>query len=988
MDSTMTTMGYSFNELILAFINLAIVLGDAVKNRKKTYYGYRLLRLAAFSYMLNLLGALQWSFTDGNPGIAYMSINWLGCSATVLAPVFFSASCALYIDYAIHRSAAIAHATRTRYHYIFGTVIFIFLASLPFGGIFSLDANNTYQRGVLMPLYFLLPLAFQCHVFLKIIKHRKRLNEKSLDFGVLLLICGMVVCGFMLQWLNASGEMLFFHSIAMITMFLKVNHDARLEKEKLYKASFNGLNVALAIFDSNDRYEYANPFYLKNSKLTVEDTSFESFEHFIRTQVAEKTRAEVLNEEHLRIADVFYRTKGRYAFQGMAELGDNVYFITLLDVVVLEETYKVVCYTDMTDYMRVKNELDESISRTNLYEKAFESANYGVSIFSAHEKINYINKYYANLIYGKDPHELIGGDIFSLCDTPDKLAKWRQMFQDAVTKQSGHVCIPAMGKLLDFSYDVVTIYNAAKEEENYICLLQDITENKRMEHQIAEQVQRLETLSKAKDEFIANVSHEIRTPINAIIGMIYFMKNTVLSQEQINYVNKIDNAAGVLLSLVNDVLDFSKFNANKITLQNHPFKLLPVVESVKAMFETTCREKSVALSTHCDFDWDLAVCGDKVRFSQVILNFVSNAVKFTNQGSIKIGVQALETTENLVSLKVSVSDTGVGIAPENLKRVWQSFEQVDNSLSKRYQGTGLGLAISKQIVTQMGGEIWVESLPDEGSTFGFTVDLERSQIIVEEVAPKDAVDIDISGRRILLVEDNEINAEIASAIMEQLDLRYDLAGDGIEAIEHCTAHAADYYDLILMDIHMPRMNGYEAAVKIRDELRLKVPIIALSATVENPEMQKKYARFIDGYLTKPIQPIVLKDHLSQLLAKPGAQGAVAVATTPDEQSLDIRGAAEILKRLGGNETLLRHLLGRFKTENENITEKIRYLYLERKIDQLLILLSHLRNSAKNLDLQEIDDAADRLIWSLKNDEVVAIDKYTEQIQQALDTIFH
>lgn len=967
--------GYSVNELILAFINLFIVFGDVIKNRKKPYFGYRLLRLAALSYAFNLFGALQWGLTDGKPGLMPWGVNLFGCALTILTPLIFSFSCALYAEYAICRNKERLQRIRRYYVGTFGLAGLIFLIGLPFHWFFSLGAENMYVRGPFLALYFVLPLCCQAYIIGKLIAHRKRLNGQNLELYTLLIISVMVMLGFIRQWDASSCELLFFHSIAMIAMLFQSGHDERLEKDKLYKTAFHAVNVAVAIFDAKGRCEYANPFYREHAAEITPGDSFAATEAFLRAKTTEN-----------QVSPPGCPPEETRACQGLIEANGRVYFVTLLTIAVLEETYKVACYTDMTDHLKMQDQLTQNAVQASLYEKAFDLANYGVSIFSSSEKIYYINKYYANLVYGKEPRDLIGGNVFSPCGTPEKAGVWRKNFYEAAAKQTGEICIPCNGQPYDFAYNIVTIDNPLKKEKNYICLLQDITQNKRLETQVSEQIQRLEILAKTKDEFISNISHEIRTPLNAIIGMIYFMKNTPLSNEQTNYISKIDNAAGILLSLVNDVLDFSKLNTNKFVLQNMPFKVRAVTDSVKAMFETSCQKKNIALTAHYDFDAGLTVSGDKVRFSQVILNLMSNAVKFTNYGAIDLYVHALEIPENRIRLHVSVKDTGIGIKKEDLARIWQGFEQADNSSTRRHEGTGLGLAISQQIIGQMGGKIWAESTPDAGSDFNFSIELEHMANIDETFDEEEMPAIELSDRKILLVEDNQINAEIAGVLIEQIGLSYDLASNGIEAVKYCREHEANHYDLILMDIHMPLLNGYEAAIKIRKELKLTVPIIALSAAVEVPEKQEKYKYFIDGYLTKPIQPIVLKKTLIQFLCGVKAQAA---ANNPavEEALPDNPDTEEVLKSLGGNEMLLRHLLNRFKIENEYTAEEIHHLYLERRLDELLILLSHLRNSAANLGLREVDAAAETLIRSLKNDTVTAIEQHTKQIQQALDTAF-
>lgn len=858
------------NGFLLAFLMTIMALKYTHSNSKKSHYRNKILKMIVWTYSASLLGQMIWMLVSGRDGYGYYLSNWAVGYFIVLMPVLFSGQCSLYVDSVIFSEKNKMKRLNKYFQIIFIVMAILLLLSLPFGTFFYIDAHNFYQHGPFLLLYFFIPLLYQVYTWVQMAKYHKKLIENSSNYRALILMSVAVSLGFVTQVFILTNGIVFFHGIAMCIMFLKASNYEKLEQEKLYKNIFNRMNVALAIYNAEGCYEYVNPFYVKMLTRYKDDDIIHAgeveFKEFIDEKIIGKTRRAILEDGRYQAVQKFYEKYHGEDFQGLVEGDQDINFVTILNIEVMEEIHKVAICTDMTNYIQIQDQLKENIYRTNLYETAFKNADYGISIFSSGEKINYINEYYANLIYQKTPHELIGKNIFySVCKTPEKVAIWRKRFQEAVKKRSGEVQIPVWGKIHDFTYNVVSVHDHINNEENYICILRDITENKKMEHKITEQLKSLKSLSSAKDDFIANVSHEIRTPINAILGMIYRLKSTELSCKQVDYVHKIDNAANILLALINDVLDFSKFNASKIELSRVNFNLHHVMEAVKVMFETKCKEKGIEFRTNYHFARTLTVCGDQVRFSQVLLNFVSNAVKFTDRGSVLVEMRILEENTQQVQLKVSVIDTGIGISEGNLSRIWKSFEQVDSSTTKNYQGTGLGLAISKQIIDCMQGEIWGESFLNEGSSFHFIVTFDKAvQEVLQEKVKAETTEVQFKGKKILVVEDNEINAEIVGYLIEELGLSYEVAYDGQEAVEYCRDKGPAYYGLILMDIHMPRMNGYDASIKVR-ELGINAPIIALSAALEDVEMRNKMVGIIDDYLTKPIQPIELKKYLLRQL---------------------------------------------------------------------------------------------------------------------------
>ncbi len=366
--------------------------------------------------------------------------------------------------------------------------------------------------------------------------------------------------------------------------------------------------------------------------------------------------------------------------------------------------------------------------------------------------------------------------------------------------------------------------------------------------------------SKAKSEFLSRMSHEIRTPMNAIIGMTHIARNSTEDKEKLDdCLKKIDSSTKYLISLVNDILDMSKIESGKMVLAPEPNDINQLIDSLSIVIETTTSAKNIRFIIERSLSHSMLVF-DSMKLNQVLINILGNAVKFTPEGgSIRLKVDELEETENTVTLRFDVIDTGIGISEENRKRIFNSFEQAESTTSLRYGGTGLGLSISSSIVKMMGGSLRVDSKLNEGSDFYFTLTFEKSgEIIMAPEKPSKDVDDDtpvLSGKRVLIVEDNELNIEIADAILSELGAETEMAENGKIAVDMFSASEADYYDLILMDIRMPVMDGLSATRAIRTLERpdaRSVPIVAMSANAFDEDMKTSIESGMNGHLAKPI----------------------------------------------------------------------------------------------------------------------------------------
>ncbi len=392
---------------------------------------------------------------------------------------------------------------------------------------------------------------------------------------------------------------------------------------------------------------------------------------------------------------------------------------------------------------------------------------------------------------------------------------------------------------------------------------------------LQDMLQARQDADKMKDEFLANMSHEIRTPLNAVMGMAHLAEQEDATPEKRRlYLGRIKVAAQSLLGIINDILDISKVEAGKMTIEHNVFELQTMAEDTLGIHQESARGKDISLSFQCDPRTHSHYIGDALRIRQILNNLLSNAIKFTAQGQIKLSCWEvpLGKPSDKTKLYFSVSDTGMGISQEIISKLFQPFTQADTSVTRKFGGTGLGLAISRRLVLLMDGEIWVESIVDEGSTFSFyiTIPIAQNADLAELSLPeskKDCVDSSPNpvNQRILLAEDNEINQIIFKELLAAFGAEVVAVSNGEEAVE---AFKNKEFHLILMDIQMPVMDGLEATSLIRNmENGKKTIIVALTANVRSEDKARAFEAGVNDYLTKPIDPPVFIETVKKWLLK-------------------------------------------------------------------------------------------------------------------------
>ena len=504
-------------------------------------------------------------------------------------------------------------------------------------------------------------------------------------------------------------------------------------------------------------------------------------------------------------------------------------------------------------------------------------------------KITDMNEATANII-GMTKEELIDSDFF---DYFTEQQKAREVYQEVFKK--GSVADAPLtlrnknGKLTDVLFNGSVYKDDSGNVRGVVIVARDVTEQKRiatelvearvfaeLATEIAEEEKRnaeaakltAENAVKAKQQFLSNMSHEIRTPMNAIIGFTKVVLKTDLTEKQKEYLSAIKMSGDALIVLINDILDLAKVDAGKMTFEQIPFKLASSISAMLHVFETKIQEKNLELVTEYDTNIPEVLLGDPVRLHQIILNLVSNAIKFTSKGKITVSVRLFDEDEESTTVEFAISDTGIGIDESKMETIFDNFQQATSGTSRLYGGTGLGLAIVKQLVEPQGGTLNVKSVLNEGSTFSFKLNFAKTTIDAEFETEKIEMETEFKNIKVLVVEDMPLNQLLMKTLLDDFGFERDIAENGKIAVEKLQVNT---YDIILMDLQMPIMNGFEATEFIRNTLKLDLPIIALTADVTTVDLAKCKAVGMNDYIAKPVDERLLYSKIVSMVKKPMLQ---------------------------------------------------------------------------------------------------------------------
>jgi PAS domain S-box-containing protein len=592
-------------------------------------------------------------------------------------------------------------------------------------------------------------------------------------------------------------------------------------------------------------------------------------------------------------------------------------------------------------------------------------------------KITDMNEALAN-ITGMSRKMLTGTDFFDHFTEPQKAREvYQEVFANGSVTDSPLTLRHIDGKLTDVLFNGSVYKDDKGNVLGVVIVARDVTEQKRIATELleakifaelataiaeeaklkAESATRIaEDAVKAKQQFLSNMSHEIRTPMNAIIGFTKVVLKTSLTDKQREYLNAIKMSGDALIVLINDILDLAKVDAGKMTFEQIPFKLAGSISAMLHLFETKIQEKNLALVKEYDCRIPEMLLGDPVRLHQIILNLVSNAVKFTATGVITARVQLLNEDAEKAVIGFSVTDTGIGIPDNRIESIFENFQQATSGTSRIYGGTGLGLAIVKQLVEAQGGSVRVESTIDRGSTFSFILNFQKTSVEATEESGPEEPEAEAKNIKILVVEDIPLNQLLMKTLLDDLGYELDIAGDGKIAIEQLKANC---YDIILMDLQMPEMNGFEATEYIRKTLGLTIPIIALTADVTTVDLAKCKSVGMDDYLAKPVDERVLLRKITALVKK----------SVPSKQISEIVSVKQKERKV---KCVDLSLLDRKHKSNTKLVMEMITLYLE----QTPPLVISMKKSLLTHDWNSLNAAVHKMIPSFS---IMAINRDFEHL---------
>ncbi|HEY9220819.1 MAG TPA: CheR family methyltransferase [Lutibacter sp.] len=731
--------------------------------------------------------------------------------------------------------------------------------------------------------------------------------------------------------------------------------------EELYtynEAILSTIHEPMLVLDKDIRIKSANKAFYKTFHVTEAESLGESLYKLGNNQWNIPRLRELL-EEIIPKNNTFYNFEVAHEFP---DIGHKIMLLNAHRIIKQSNNQELIVLTivDYTEVRKLQTELREKekkilekqleadkkawklIEENNeRYDRMLMQSPFAFAIFKGKDLVISLANESVKDIWGKGPHvegkkllqilpELKDGPI------PEMIEK---VFKTGVPQQGYEFLVPIKrnGKLDDVYFNFVfqPFLEADKTISGVTMISYEVTNQFLMKDELIkakiladQKTQIAEDAMMAKQQFLSNMSHEIRTPMNAIIGFTKVVLKTVINENQKEYLNAIKTSGDSLIVLINDILDLAKVDSGKMFFEQTPFKMSESITASLQLFEIKTQENNTELIIEYDQKIPEVLLGDPMRLRQIILNLMSNAVKFTSGGKINASVRLLKENKKKVTLEFAIADTGIGIPSAQIATIFENFQQASTGTSKMYGGTGLGLAIAKQLVESQGGSIAVKSKVDEGSTFSFIMSFQKTNDSVKENAetqntPSES-EIESKNIKVLVVEDIALNQLLMKTLLDDFGFDCDIASNGKIAIEKLQNND---YDVILMDLQMPEMDGFEATDYIRNTLKLNIPIIALTANVTTVDLEKCKAVGMNDYISKPVEEKILYQKIVDLIKKStNSKSSQAKENSPSiekGEKLKCTDLSYLKQRTKANQKLLMEMISLYLEQTPSILDAMK-----------------------------------------------------------------
>ncbi|GEM_PF-1774205 len=773
------------------------------------------------------------------------------------------------------------------------------------------------------------------------------------------------------------------------------------ERIRLLETAVEQSGSSIVITDKDGRIQYVNPAFTKITGYSKEEVIGNN-PRVLKTDLHDaqfyKDMWETISSGRVWHGRFCNKTKdGRFYWEDatIAPVQDKTGQIT----------HYIAIKNDVTKLVDLEKELNQKVKEL---ESIMEHAGVGIAL-TRNRRFLMANEPLAQIVK-ISKEDLTGKETRILFNSDEEYEEFGRLFYPKLVRGEAVSCELEKtmhdGRTRWFQIRATAINPGDMENMDTVWVGNDITELKKLQNKLQEAKDRAEEASRAKSAFLANMSHEIRTPLNGVIGMLSLLDSTRLDREQRHYVKVAHSSAEALLFLLNDILDISKIEAGKLEFDQVDFNLSMVLEDFSQSFFLAAQKKG--LRFFMDISEKIPIClkGDPGRLRQILLNLTGNALKFTEEGWIRLEAELVEETNEEVKIKFSISDTGLGIPSDKIGSLFQKFSQVDASISRKFGGTGLGLAISKKLAQMMGGDIGVHSQEGVGSTFWFTIKLKKGSpdsqgclgIDIERTdefgdIPSPLKKLRLEGR-ILVVEDNPVNQQVILGMLRKLGLQAEAVNNGQEAVEVLELIP---YDLVLMDIQMPVMDGLKATLQIREAgsqvLNPEIPVIALTAHAFTEEITRCIDSGMNDYLTKPVDSqklvSVLKKWLQPLHdAEPTDDTLLSSTPLKDvkDSEVPVFDSEDFVSRTMGDRDLIRMSLEAFFEFTPELLEELKNAIDSKDMEGIVRAFHSLKGSAANIGAKKLSQLAYELETACRANDIEGLTEKLKEIKKEFEIL--